>query len=89
MTRDHKFETSRRLMLAGGLGVVTAGLVAETGAAQQPTKLAQSVVMYQDHPKGDQKCSICAHFLPPNACQIVAGDISPNGWCGVFIPKQT
>jgi len=88
MARDHRFET-RRLLLAGGLGAMAAGLVAQAGAAQQPTKLAKNVVMYQDHPKGDQKCSICTHFLPPNACQIVAGDISPNGWCGVFTAKQT
>jgi hypothetical protein len=89
MLRDHKFETSRRLVLRSGMGAIAAGLVARVGAAQQPTKLAQNVVMYQDHPKGSQKCSICAHFIPPNACQIVAGDISPNGWCGVFTPKQT
>jgi hypothetical protein len=89
VARGPMWETSRRLMLSGGLGAIMAGLAARVAAAQQPTKLAQSVVMYQDHPKGNQKCSLCAHFLPPNACQIVAGDISPNGWCGVFTPKQT
>jgi hypothetical protein len=89
MTQDHGHEASRRSMLGVGLGALTAAAVARVATAQQPAKLAQSVVMYQDHPKGDQKCSICAHFIPPNACQIVAGDISPNGWCGVFTPKQT
>ncbi len=89
MSQDHEHEGSRRSMLSGGLGVLAAAFVAPVATAQQPTKLAQSVVMYQGHPKGDQKCSICAHFLPSNACQIVAGDISPDGWCGVFTPKQT
>lgn len=86
---DNRHDASRRSMLGAGLSALAAVVATPVAVAQQPTKLAQSVVMYQDHPKGDQKCSICAHFVPPNACQIVAGDISPNGWCGVFTPKQT
>lgn len=62
MARDHKFGPSRRLMLAGSLAAMGAGLIGQVGTAQQPTKLAQNVVMYQDHPKGDQKSSICASY---------------------------
>ena len=85
MARNARMTTSRRALVQAGVGVIAAAAVKPAVAA--PPKLAQSVVMYQDHPKGDQKCSICTHFLPPNACQIVAGDISPDGWCGVFTPK--
>ncbi|HEX5328034.1 MAG TPA: hypothetical protein VFW75_15305 [Acetobacteraceae bacterium] len=88
MAQERGDRASRRALLGAGLGALAAGVGARAASAQT-TKLAQSVVMYQDHPKGDQKCSICAHFLPPNACQVVAGTISPNGWCGVFTPKQT
>jgi high potential iron-sulfur protein len=37
---------------------------------------------YQDKPgKNGQKCSGCRLFKPPNACKVVTGRISPNGWC--------
>ncbi|MDB5073808.1 MAG: iro [Candidatus Eremiobacteraeota bacterium] len=37
---------------------------------------------YQDKPgpKG-QICAGCRFFRKPNACTIVHGKISPNGWC--------
>jgi hypothetical protein len=37
-------------------------------------------------PKG-QKCAGCALFKAPNACQIVKGKISPNGYCVAYAPK--
>ena len=88
MSRNTRITASRRVLVQAGLGAIATAAI-KPAIAQQTPKIAQSVVMYQDHPKGDQKCSVCAHFLPPNACQIVAGDISPNGWCGVFTPKKT
>ena len=37
---------------------------------------------YQNHPgTHGQKCSGCRFFKKPNACSIVHGPISPNGWC--------
>jgi hypothetical protein len=60
---------------------------AQTKIAQ--TKIAQKIVQYQETPKGDQKCSICVNFDPPNACKIVEGTISPEGWCIAFGPKQS
>lgn len=89
MRHDRSSEATRRLVLGAGLGALAAGVVAPMSSAQQPTKLAQNVVMYQDHPKGNQKCSLCQHFQPPSSCQIVAGTISPDGWCGVFTAKPT
>ena len=37
---------------------------------------------YQDKPgpKGE-KCAGCRFFKKPDACTIVTGKISPNGWC--------
>jgi len=76
---------ARRAILGAGLAVATGGVVVREAAAQQ--KLAKNLIMYQDGPKGDQHCSICTHWQPPNACAIVEGPISPNGWCGAFAPK--
>ena len=71
---------------AVALGAAASGAMATRASAQQ--KLSQAAAKYQDHPKGSQKCSICANFQPPNACRFVAGTISPNGWCQLFAPKS-
>jgi hypothetical protein len=34
----------------------------------------------------DKRCDKCVQFLPPNACKIIEGTISPQGWCRVFGP---
>jgi hypothetical protein len=71
--------------MAGGAAAVAAR--AKQRMAQD--KIAQNVVQYQVTPKDNQKCSICVNFEPPNACKIVAGTISPNGWCIAFGPKSS
>lgn len=51
-------------------------------------KVSQASVQYQDQPKGDQQCSGCLHFLPEsNACKLVEGQISPQGWCVLWARK--
>jgi hypothetical protein len=49
---------------------------------------------YQDQPHAGQRCAECSAFLPPTqsnsaegACKIVAGPISPQGWCMAFSQK--
>ena len=76
---------SRRSALQAGLIMVTAGL---TGHAAAQAKIAQNLVQYQDKPKGDAQCSKCLQFQPPDACKVVDGKISPNGWCAAFAPKS-
>lgn len=49
--------------------------------AQAQMKLSKKDVDYQDHPHGTQQCSGCRHFMPPDACRVVEGKISPQGWC--------
>ena len=50
-------------------------------------KVPQKSVMYQDKPKGEQRCDGCSNFQPPNACKLVEGEISPQGWCSLFTKK--
>ncbi len=83
---------TRRAVLKAGMTAMAAGVAAlagrtEQARAQAPQKLAQKVVQYQDHPNGSAQCSKCVNFIAPNACKIVAGTISPNGWCVAFAPK--
>jgi hypothetical protein len=54
---------------------------------QAVAKMNQKSVAYQDTPKGDQKCSNCSLFQEPNACTLVDGDISPEGWCRFWVKK--
>ena len=84
MTEKVEKAVSRRTVLIGGTAAVAATALAGTASAQD--KIPQAAVMYQDQPKGDQRCDNCLHWEPPNACAIVAGEIAPEGWCGVWAP---
>jgi hypothetical protein len=77
---------SRRSLLgsvvcAGGAATM---LVATDTQPAQAAKISQSVVKYQNSPKGEQMCSNCKLFVAPNTCQTVDGTISPNAWCMIY-----
>ena len=85
---DNCRHISRRVVLASAafsLGTAAAAAVVSQTAAQQ--KLSQADAKYQTTPKGDQHCDGCVNFQAPNACKFVQGDISPNGWCQLFVAK--
>jgi len=75
---------SRRSILGGA--ICASGAAAMLAAAQpaRAAKISQTVVKYQDSPKGEQKCSNCKLFTAPNACQTVDGTVSPDGWCMIY-----
>lgn len=87
MSQDDKFQSSRRSVLQASLGVLAAGTLMASKRAAAQQKIAKEMVMYQETPKDGQQCSLCAQFDPPDACKVVEGKISPNGWCGAFAPK--
>ncbi len=57
--------------------------------------LDKSAVGYQDVPRNGAVCAQCVYFAfhpataagPGSRCKLVAGPISPAGWCEVFQPK--
>jgi hypothetical protein len=67
------------------LGAPAAATMVSQARAQE--KLSQPDAKYQDTPKGDQRCDGCMLFQPPNTCKIVQGEISPSGWCQLFVKK--
>ena len=83
---------TRRAVLCGTAGAFGAatliGIIAVAGPALADNKIAQKAVNYQETPKGTASCSNCALFQAPDACQNVSGDISPQGWCKIYRPKQ-
>lgn len=54
----------------------------------QVTKVSKAQAQYQEQPNGDQQCSTCQHFVAEsNACNLVEGEIAPNGWCRLWMLK--
>ncbi len=76
------------------LPLAATAAVAVAKEADAAPKSPQSAVQYQDKPKGNAKCSGCKFFQPgkdakaKGQCQVVAGDISPAGWCVVYSAKS-
>jgi hypothetical protein len=42
-------------------------------------------VKYESKATGMDDCDECKSFVGPNRCKKVAGEISPDGWCHLFI----
>ena len=82
-------DLSRRGLLmaavAGGGVLLATAIVAPTRAS---AKVSQRSVAYRGAPNGKARCSNCALWQPPAACKVVAGVISPNGWCSIYAPKK-
>jgi len=83
--RDQRRATSRRGLLEAGLAATTATLAACTTA---PQKLSWEAAQYQDQAKHGRRCDRCIYWVAPHSCRIVAGRISPSGWCAYYIPKR-
>jgi len=71
---------------AGGGAILGMGLVGSPAAAA--TKISQKVARYQATPKGKARCDNCTFWQPPSSCKIVAGTISPAGWCVLYKKKS-
>jgi hypothetical protein len=94
MSHESKPTTRRGLLIGaavlGGLPLLAAG------GAQAAGTLPQANAKYQDKPgPGGQTCVACTYYVPnaahPKAagqCKLVAGSISPDGWCQLFAPKH-
>lgn len=83
--RDLPDLSRRRLVLGaaltGGVGLVSGAVAAA------PTKLSQADSGYQNHPNNGQRCELCANWRAPTSCKVVAGVISPTGWCSLYARK--
>jgi hypothetical protein len=86
--------TTRRTVILSAAGLSALPFLVQPKRAEAAGAMAQSVAKYQAMPKGNAQCSKCNYFLPgatPTAtgqCKVVAGAISPNGWCQMFAAKH-
>jgi hypothetical protein len=74
-----------RLAVLGAAGAAVADFAAQPAAAA--AKLSPGEIGYQNAPKGGARCDLCVNWQAPNACKLVAGPISPSGWCGLFVRR--
>lgn len=78
--------------LAGCFVCAVAGM-AEAQTTPAP-KLSKTDVKYVDRGREGMDCDDCAHFMPgtqrngPGSCKVVAGAISPHGYCVAFTEKR-
>ena len=67
--------------IAGG---ASAALLFRVSQARASEKMTQQQAEYQDRPNGIYSCGLCTLFERPNACKVVDGEISKDGWCKAF-----
>lgn len=66
------------------------GPVAALAAAPRRAraKVPQRSVQYRPQPNGAERCAACVHYRrTEGACELVEGDISPDGWCALYDPQ--
>lgn len=82
-------ELTRRAFL-DGICVLPALATATRMARADGSKATQAAMHYQTTPNGSAHCAACRFFIPGGdatsngTCKIVAGSISPNGYCVAF-----
>jgi hypothetical protein len=82
-----KFGISRRTALIAAGATPLVALIANRASAG--AKISQSAVHYQASPKEGKDCDDCSNFVSPSGCKLVDGDISPKGWCRLWVKKAT
>jgi len=87
MTKRDETRSTRRDVLRAGVAVIGGVAAVRASQAQAQTKIEPAMVQYQTMPKDGHKCGDCVNFEAPSGCKIVAGTISPDGWCAAFAPK--
>ena len=91
MADDRRKQATRRTLLKSA--ALLTGLAAIPLTVEAAGTASKSSMQYQDHPKGNQQCSNCLQFIPGKSatamgeCKVVAGPISPKGWCIAYAKK--
>ena len=75
---------SRRNAIGAVLQGASSALLLHITRAEAADKMTRAQAGYQDTPNGIYSCSLCSLFEAPNACKVVEGEISKDGWCKAF-----
>lgn len=85
LSRRRFLKVSMTGAVVAGAGVLPACVPSPT-STRTPGHTPKLLALYKDSPNEGRRCAGCTHFLEPNACEIVGGEISPNGWCRYHEP---
>jgi High potential iron-sulfur protein len=83
MDKCQKGVSRRTILMAAASAAPVLALM--SGSAE--AKMAEKAVQYQTTPKDGHQCDGCNFFVAPNSCKMVDGDISPTGWCLLWVKK--
>ncbi|APZ44463.1 iron oxidase [Acidihalobacter ferrooxydans] len=92
MTRREWLKLSGKLALATAVAPLAYIPLAH---ASSDGLVSKASVSYQDKPSGSDMCSNCRHFVPgpsktaDGTCRVVAGKISPHGYCFAYTPLSS
>jgi hypothetical protein len=83
VVKEYLDRSRRRIIRAIVTGIPVAVLL-RISRAQASEKMTRQQAEYQDTPSGIYSCAMCTLFEKPNACKVVEGEISTDGWCKAF-----
>jgi hypothetical protein len=81
---EQPLDRSRRALMQAVVNAISAALVFRTSQANASDKMTRQQAQYQDTPSGIYSCGLCTLFEPPNACKVMEGEVSKDGWCKAF-----
>jgi hypothetical protein len=81
---EQPLDRSRRTLMRAAASAISAALVARMSQADASDKMTRQQAQYQDTPNGIYSCGLCTLFERPNACKVVEGEVSRDGWCKAF-----
>ena len=81
---DHPLDRSRRKLMGAAINAISTGMLLRLVPSQASEKMTRQQAEYQDKPNGIYSCALCTLFEKPNTCKVVAGEVSPDGWCKAF-----
>ena len=81
---EHRVNGPRRTVIGAIVTGSVAGLLLRVSPTEAAGKMTPQQAEYQDTPKDIYSCAVCTLFQPPDACKVVAGRISRDGWCKAF-----
>lgn len=90
ITRRRLLRTAAATVAGAGLAYVVAPEVAPEVAPQSEAaqKVPKKAVNYQDSPMDGKRCAGCTFYKEGGSCEKVEGEISPDGWCALWAPKE-
>ena len=81
---EKQFDRSRRKVIHAVATGVSAGLLFRISQTKASDKMTRQQAQYQDTPNGIYSCGLCTLFERPNACKVVEGEVSKDGWCKAY-----